>query len=156
MARSWRNFFRRGPEEPQDQAPTAPETDVPAKDGGSGNGAGGALPEPAEPGYAGTAGPSVEDGDAAEPAPVEEPEVRLDESPEPAALEPDPMEPPVEEELEPEPAGVDLPAPTPIEEAPGAEAAAEEQEAAGWFGRLRRGLTRSRESFVGQLNAAVA
>jgi fused signal recognition particle receptor len=40
--------------------------------------------------------------------------------------------------------------------APSAEAAADEQEAAGWFGRLRRGLTRSRESFVGQLNAAVA
>ena len=30
------------------------------------------------------------------------------------------------------------------------------QESAGWFGRLRQGLSRSRASFVGQLNAAVA
>jgi fused signal recognition particle receptor len=43
-----------------------------------------------------------------------------------------------------------------VEEAPDAEAAAERQEAGGWFGRLRRGLRRSRESVVGQLNAAVA
>ncbi len=34
--------------------------------------------------------------------------------------------------------------------------AAEEEETGGWFGRLRQGLRRSRESFVGQLNAAVA
>src|SRR5215208_5314328 len=33
---------------------------------------------------------------------------------------------------------------------------AEAQESAGWFGRLRQGLSRSRASFVGQLNAAVA
>jgi fused signal recognition particle receptor len=31
-----------------------------------------------------------------------------------------------------------------------------EEGAGGWFGRLRQGLTRSRESVVGQLNAAVA
>src|SRR3712207_6649859 len=36
------------------------------------------------------------------------------------------------------------------EERPGDEGAG------GWFGRLRQGLTRSRESVVGQLNAAVA
>jgi fused signal recognition particle receptor len=154
MARSWRNFFRRSSDEPQDQAPTATETEVPAKDEDYGNGAGGAVVEPADPGYAEPAGPSIEDADAAGPEPVEEPEVRLDESPEPAALEPDPAEPPVEEVLEP--VEEDLPEPTPIEVAPSAEAAADEQEAAGWFGRLRRGLTRSRESFVGQLNAAVA
>jgi fused signal recognition particle receptor len=35
-------------------------------------------------------------------------------------------------------------------------AIAERQEAGGWFGRLRQGLSRSRASFVGQLNAAVA
>ena len=156
MARSWRNFFRRSPDEPQDQAPTATETEVPAKDEDHGNGAGGAVVEPADPGYAEPAGSSIEDADAAGPEPVEEPEVRLDEAPEPAALEPDPVEPPVEEVLEPEPIEVDLPEPTPIEAAPSAEAAADEQETAGWFGRLRRGLTRSRESFVGQLNAAVA
>src|SRR5215217_6771729 len=32
----------------------------------------------------------------------------------------------------------------------------ERQESGGWFGRLRQGLSRSRESVVGQLNAAVA
>ena len=152
MARSWRNFFRRSPDEPQDQAPTA--TEVPSKDEDHGNGAGAAVVEPAESAPVEPAGPSIEDVDAAGPAPVEETEVRLDESPEPAALEPDPVEPPVEEVLEP--VDEDLPEPTSIEVAPSAEAAADEQEAAGWFGRLRRGLTRSRESFVGQLNAAVA
>jgi fused signal recognition particle receptor len=34
--------------------------------------------------------------------------------------------------------------------------AAKEVDAGGWFGRLRQGLRRSRESVVGQLNAAVA
>jgi fused signal recognition particle receptor len=32
----------------------------------------------------------------------------------------------------------------------------EQEEAGGWLGRLRRGLRQSRESFVGQLNAAIA
>src|ERR671921_667416 len=36
------------------------------------------------------------------------------------------------------------------------ETIAERQESGGWFGRLRQGLSRSRTSFVGQLNAAVA
>ena len=49
-----------------------------------------------------------------------------------------------------------LPEPTPVEAEPDAEAVAEAQESAGWFGRLRQGLSRSRASFVGQLNAAVA
>jgi fused signal recognition particle receptor len=49
-----------------------------------------------------------------------------------------------------------LPEPSLIEAAPDAEAVADEQESGGWFGRLRRGMSRSRESFVGQLNAAVA
>jgi fused signal recognition particle receptor len=43
-----------------------------------------------------------------------------------------------------------------VEEASDAGAAAEMQESGGWFGRLQRGLSRSRESVVGQLNAAVA
>ena len=42
------------------------------------------------------------------------------------------------------------------EELPDASAAAEGQGSGGWFGRLRQGLRRSRESVVGQLNAAVA
>ncbi len=36
------------------------------------------------------------------------------------------------------------------------EAVTEEDVESGWFGRLRQGLRRSRESFVGQLNAAMA
>jgi len=156
MARSWRNFFRRSPDEPQDQAPTATETEVPAKEEESGNGANAAVGQPAESGPAEPAGTSIEDVEAVGSLPVEETEVRLEEVAEPAASEPDLVEPPVEEVLESEPVEEDLPEPTPIEVAPSAEAAADEQEAAGWFGRLRRGLTRSRESFVGQLNAAVA
>jgi len=44
--------------------------------------------------------------------------------------------------------------PDAVEETP--ETIAERQESGGWFGRLRQGLSRSRASFVGQLNAAVA
>jgi fused signal recognition particle receptor len=71
-----------------------------------------------------------------------------------------PAELPREEALEMEqsvPEVVELlPEPTAVREVPDTEAVTEEQQAAGWFGRLRRGLARSRESFVGQLNAAVA
>ena len=49
-----------------------------------------------------------------------------------------------------------LPESDAAEEALDAESAAERQESGGWFGRLRQGLMRSRESVVGQLNAAVA
>src|SRR5215211_6745529 len=52
----------------------------------------------------------------------------------------------VDESL-PEPAGA-------VDEAP--ETIAGRQESGGWFGRLKQGLSRSRASFVGQLNAAVA
>jgi fused signal recognition particle receptor len=45
--------------------------------------------------------------------------------------------------------------PDAVEGAADAEAAVERQESAGWFGRLQRGLKKSRESVVGQLNAAV-
>jgi fused signal recognition particle receptor len=55
------------------------------------------------------------------------------------------------EETEPEES---LPEPGAVDEAP--EEIAERQESGGWFGRLRQGLNRSRASFVGQLNAAVA
>jgi fused signal recognition particle receptor len=41
-----------------------------------------------------------------------------------------------------------------VDEAP--ETIAERQESGGWLGRRRQGLSRSRASFVGQLNAAVA
>jgi fused signal recognition particle receptor len=49
-----------------------------------------------------------------------------------------------------------LPEPSAIEEASDADSLVEAQESVGWFGRLRQGLSRSRTSFVGQLNAAVA
>ncbi|MGI8909630.1 MAG: signal recognition particle-docking protein FtsY [Rubrobacteraceae bacterium] len=68
-------------------------------------------------------------------------------------LEEENVEEPEAEEPEEAP-----PEPDAVEEAPDEVAAAEEQEArsGGWFGRLRTGLKRSRESVVGQLNAAIA
>src|SRR5215216_1209393 len=69
--------------------------------------------------------------------------------------EPEVVEAPVEE-AKPGEVEEALPEPGVVEEAPDAEAAVEVQEAGSWFGRLRRGLSRSRESVVGQLNAAVA
>ena len=128
MARSWRNFFRSSKDQAEDQAPTATETVVPDGEGASDNGAPADEPE----------GAGVEDVAAVEPAP----EVISEED---AGLEAEVLEPPREQELEVDEES--LPEPTPVAEA---------QEASGWFGRLRRGLTRSRESFVGQLNAAVA
>jgi fused signal recognition particle receptor len=68
---------------------------------------------------------------------------------------PEAVEAPVEE-TKPGEVEEALPEQGVVEEAPDAEAAAEAQEAGGWFGRLRQGLSRSRESVVGQLNAAVA
>ena len=149
MARSWRNFFRRSPDQPEAQAPTV--TEAPAEQEDSGNGAVAPVAEPAEPDAS-----SVEDVGGEEPLPVEEEEALPEEITEPVTSEPDPVEPPVEEVLDSDEVEEALPEPTPIEGAPSAAAAAEEQETSGWFGRLRRGLTRSRESFVGQLNAAVA
>jgi len=69
--------------------------------------------------------------------------------------EPEVFEAPVEEAT---PGEVDeaLPVPGMVEEEPDAEAAVERQGVGGWFGRLRQGLRRSRESVVGQLNAAMA
>jgi fused signal recognition particle receptor len=69
--------------------------------------------------------------------------------------EPEVVEAPVEE-AKPGEVEEALPEPGVVEEAPDAEAAVEVQEAGGWFRRLRQGLSRSRESVVGQLNAAVA
>src|SRR5215212_2096493 len=69
--------------------------------------------------------------------------------------EPEVVEAPVEE-AEPGEVEEALPEPGVVEESPDAEAAAEAQEAGGWFGRLRLGWRKSRESVVGQLNAAVA
>src|SRR5215208_1114282 len=69
--------------------------------------------------------------------------------------EPEVVEAPVEE-AKPGEVEEAFPEPGVVEEASDAEAAVEVQEAGGWFRRLRQGLSRSRESVVGQLNAAVA
>ncbi|MDQ3428881.1 MAG: signal recognition particle-docking protein FtsY [Actinomycetota bacterium] len=152
MARSWRNFFRRSTDETENQSPTATETEGPRHRPGNGG-----VPV-REDEIAGSVAPE----DMPEASVVEEVEIVPAGRPREEVAEPEPVEPPREEVLEPEEveSGSEvvepLPEPTAVEEAPDAEAVAEEQESAGWFGRLRQGLTRSRESFVGQLNAAVA
>jgi fused signal recognition particle receptor len=132
MARSWRNFFRRETDEAQENGPAvASEPERSNEDVEEGNGH-----------LAADLQTSVEE--VAEKVPTAE-EVQAERR-EPApedVWEIDESEP---EELLPEP-GVD-------DEAP--ETIAERQESGGWFGRLRQGLSRSRASFVGQLNAAVA
>jgi fused signal recognition particle receptor len=126
MARSWRNFFKRDREEP---AESGVATQIETTDGN------------------GTA-PSGVEVPAAEEVLAER-------------REPEVVEAPVEE-AKPGEVEEALPEPGVVEEAPDAEAAAEAaeaaetQEAGGWFGRLRGGLRKSRESVVGQLNAAVA
>jgi fused signal recognition particle receptor len=72
-----------------------------------------------------------------------------------ARREPEAAGEPVED-ADPSEVEVTLPEPGVVEEAPDAEAAVETQEFDGWFGRLRQGLRRSRESVVGQFNAALA
>ncbi len=126
MARSWRSFFKRSGE----------------LDGETGSGVATQT----------DANISTEEPDEAarpedEVLPAEE---VLAGREEPAAAE-DPIEEALPGEVEEA-----LPGSDPVEEAPDAEAAAERQESGGWFGRLRQGLSRSRESVVGQLNAAVA
>ncbi|MBA3426729.1 MAG: signal recognition particle-docking protein FtsY [Rubrobacter sp.] len=95
----------------------------------------------------------VEAPDSAEDVPVAEEVQARQEIPQATKV----LEEEAAEESEIEEPGV-LPEPDVVEEAPDEEAAAEEQEAGsgGWFGRLRTGLRRSRESVVGQLNAAIA
>ena len=131
MARSWRSFFRKSTDEEQEKGPAVASE---PEDVDEGNGHHPVDPEPAEDVV-------VEDVPTAEMVQAE----RKDPAPE------DVWE--VEEAV---PAEVEeaLPEPTPVDAEP--EAVAEAQESAGWFGRLRKGLSRSRSSFVGQLNAAVA
>jgi fused signal recognition particle receptor len=82
-----------------------------------------------------------------EPEEIEDIPEEVDGAPVESVLEPvgeSVAAPPVEREAE-EVAMVEIEVPPPEEDAAGS-----------WFGRLRRGMRRSRESFVGQLNAAVA
>jgi fused signal recognition particle receptor len=131
MARSWRSFFRRNTDEEQEKSPAATsEPEQSTEDPEEGNGH---RPTGLEP--------IVEE--AAEKVPAAE-EVQAE------RWEPSPAD---EGEDDPDEAEESLPEPSALEEA-GTIAA--RQESGGWFGRLRQGLSRSRDSFVGQLNAAVA
>jgi fused signal recognition particle receptor len=135
MARSWRNFFRKSTDEEQEKGQTV-GSEPAAEDLEEGNGHHPVDLKPAEDVLAEDVHTAEEvQAERKEPAPEDVWEVE-----EARAGE-------VEEAL---------PEPTPVEEESDAEAVAEAQESAGWFGRLRRGLSRSRDSFVGQLNAAVA
>ena len=108
------------------------------------------VPEPEEP------EPSSEGEDLPKDEVSEEPrgwfgrrQRRGIEDEEPVA--PEPAEP---EAVEPVQAReIEVAETAPVEDLPEDE---EIEESRGWFGRLRNGLSRSRESFVGQLNAAVA
>ena len=128
MARSWRNFFRQTTDEEQGQAVKG------------------------EPSTEEENGHHAVDLTPADEAPVED--VPTAEEVQAARKEPAPED--VWEVEEPEAGEVEeaLPEPSAIEEA--SEGVVEAQESVGWFGRLRQGLSRSRSSFVGQLNAAVA
>jgi fused signal recognition particle receptor len=134
MARSWRSFFRRNPDEEQENGPAVTsEPEQSTEDLEEGNGhrptdLEAVVEEAAE------VVPTAEEVQAErpEPAPADEWEVEV--------ADPDEVE-------------ESLPEPSAVEEA-GTVAA--RQESGGWFGRLRQGLSRSRDSFVGQLNAAVA
>jgi fused signal recognition particle receptor len=135
MARSWRSFFRRGTDEEQVNGPTvASEPGHSTEDVEQGNGHLVADLEAFEE-EAAEEVPSAEEVQAErkQTAPEDVWEV---------------------EETEPGEAEDSMPEPGVVEEAP--ETIAERQESDGWFGRLRQGLSRSRTSFVGQLNAAVA
>jgi fused signal recognition particle receptor len=134
MARSWRSFFRRNPDEEQENGPAVTsEPEQSTEDLEEGNGH---RPTDLEA--------VVEE--AAEVVPTAE-EVQA-ERPEPAPADEWEVEGADPDEVE-----ESLPEPSAVEEA-GTVAA--RQESGGWFGRLRQGLSRSRDSFVGQLNAAVA
>ena len=132
MARSWRSFFRRETDEDQVNGPAvASEPERSAENVEAGNGHLAAdlqtsVEEAAED------VPATEEAQAERKKPAPEDVLGGDES-EPAES---------------------LPEPSAVDEAP--ETIAERQESGGWFGRLRQGLSRSRASFVGQLNAAVA
>jgi fused signal recognition particle receptor len=135
MARSWRSFFRRGTDEEQVNGPTvASEPGHSTEDVERGNGHLVADLEAFEE-EAAEEVPSAEEVQAQrkQPAPEDVWEV---------------------EETEPGEVEDSMPEPGAVEETP--ETIAERQESGGWFGRLRQGLSRSRTSFVGQLNAAVA
>jgi fused signal recognition particle receptor len=129
MGRSWRNFFRKskGSEEESGTIVEAQESYSHV-----------AVPEESESLEAPVTTAELDEAEAEleavapEAGSMEEPEVGESE-----ALE----------EAIPEAAATEVPAMTDE---------TVEEESGGWFGRLRQGMRRSRESFVGQLNAAMA
>jgi len=126
MGRSWRNFFRRSTDPEGEPGAVVEAPEVEAVDG--------ATPTSEE--TEGVAPPVADwegNGEVAS-VPVEEPVAAETEEPavEDLPPRPEPLVKPVEVE------------------------AAEDEDSGGWLGRLRQGLRRSRESFVGQLNAAVS
>ncbi len=129
MGRSWRKFFRRS-EGSKEESGTIVETQESYLDG--------AVPEESEPLEA-----------PVTTAELDEAEAELEEvAPEAVSLkEPEVVESKALEEAIPEAAATEAPAMTDE---------TVEEESGGWFGRLRQGMRRSRESFVGQLNAAMA
>src|SRR5919112_5721957 len=130
MARSWRSFFKRETDEEQESGPavaSGPERSTEDVEVGNGHLAADLQTSVEE---AAEEVPTAEEVQAERKVPAPEDVWEVDEP----------------EELLPEPGAVD--------EAP--ETIAERQESGGWFGRLRQGLSRSRASFVGPLNAAVA
>ncbi len=145
MARSWRNFFRLSKGADSDvKQEDIPENIQDSEDPPAGT-------ETVEGLDLATENPPEEDVAVAE-EPVAVEEFVVEERPDESVAENTPViEPPVAEILEE------------IEEEPPVEAAEDEavdepdeSERSGWFGRLRQGMRRSRESFAGQLNAAFA
>jgi fused signal recognition particle receptor len=129
MGRSWRNFFRKS-KGSEEESGTIVEAQEPYSEG--------AVPDESE---------SLEA--PVTTAELDEAEAQLEVvAPEAGALEePGVVEPEALEEAIPEAAATEVPAMTDE---------TVEEESGGWFGRLRQGMRRSRESFVGQLNAAMA
>src|SRR5215203_1175914 len=132
MARSWRSFFKRNTEEEQDNGPAVAS-----------------QPERSTEG--------VEEGNGHLAADLESFEEETSEAVPPAeAVQAERKEPAPEDVWEVDESEPEEPLPEPGALGVAPEAVAEQQESAGWFGKLRHGLSRSRASFVGQLNAAVA
>jgi fused signal recognition particle receptor len=129
MGRSWRNFFRKS-KGSEEESGTIVEAQEHYSEG--------AVPDESEPLEASVTTAELDEAEA-------ELEVL---APEAGALEePEVVESEALEEAIPEAAATEVPAMTDE---------TVEVESGGWFGRLRQGMRRSRESFVGQLNAAMA
>ncbi|HEX2097911.1 MAG TPA: signal recognition particle-docking protein FtsY [Rubrobacteraceae bacterium] len=135
MGRSWRSFFKRSKQTQETPEAVVVEASQPG------------VVEGAVPPEDVLAEPVLTVSDEADEALVAAPEVEM------MVDETETEEPPVVVE------------PVALREASAGAASSEkpavtdetvEEEPGGWFGRLREGLRRSRESFVGQLNAAVA